>query len=155
MIARGEQARTGLGPLVGRTARSWRRAVDLHVHPFGLTEATWRPLLNISRATEPLRQKDLAASLGLDGSSIVRLLDSLQAAGLIERREGHDRRAKEIHLTAPGKEVVGRVEAAARQVRDSALGGLSDADVETAFRVLTHVCDALAALAAPVEEVAG
>jgi hypothetical protein len=32
--------------------------------------------------TGPMRQKDLAASLSLDGSSVVRLLDALQIAGL-------------------------------------------------------------------------
>jgi MarR family transcriptional regulator for hemolysin len=34
-----------------------------------------------------MRQKDLAASLSLDSSSVVRLLDALQNSGLIERRE--------------------------------------------------------------------
>ena len=44
-----------------------------------------------------MRQKDLAAALGLDGSSVVRLLDALETSGHIERREeGKDRRAKKI-----------------------------------------------------------
>src|SRR5580698_5738404 len=89
--------RDGFGTLVARAARQWRRAVDRHLQPFGLTEATWLPLIYIARAPVPMRQKDLAAALTLDGSSVVRLLDALVAAELVERREEDgDRRARII-----------------------------------------------------------
>ena len=102
------------------------------------------PLLRVARAPTPMRQKDLAASLSLDGSSVVRLLDGLQAAGLIERREEvDDRRAKAIVLTASGRETVERVERVAREIRDEALADLTDQDVATASRVLRHVCRVL------------
>src|SRR5579862_2094807 len=92
--------RDGFGSLVARAARQWRRAVDRRLQPFGLTEATWLPLIYVARSSEPMRQKDLAAALALDGSSVVRLLDALETAGHIERREeGADRRAKTIGLT--------------------------------------------------------
>ncbi len=137
-------ARNTFGALLARTARQWRRAADQHLQPFDLTEATWLPLVHIARAASPPRQKDLAASLSLDGSSVVRLLDNLEAAGLIRRREeASDRRAKAIFLTARGRAIANRVEAAAQQVRRDALDGLSNKDIETAFRVLTHVCNAL------------
>src|SRR5215471_8375318 len=96
-----QRLRDGFGSLVARAARQWRRAVDRRLQPFGLTEATWLPLIYLSRVPAPMRQKDLAAALGLDGSSVVRLLDALEASGHIERREaGTDRRAKTITLTA-------------------------------------------------------
>ena len=78
--------RNAFGALLGRTYRQWRRAADLHLHPFALTEATWLPLVHIARAPAPPRQKDLAASMFVDGSSVVRLLDNLETAGLIQRR---------------------------------------------------------------------
>src|ERR1700761_5304436 len=97
------QLRDGFGSLVARAGRQWRRAVDRRLQPFGLTEATWLPLIHLARAPAPMRQKDLAASLVLDGSSIVRLLDALEAAQLIERREESvDRRAKTITVTNRG-----------------------------------------------------
>jgi MarR family transcriptional regulator for hemolysin len=82
--------------------------------------------------------------LSLDGSSVVRLLDNLETAGLIRRQEANDRRAKAIVLTDRGREVADQVEAVARRIREDALAGLSDADIETSFRVLDHVCRALA-----------
>jgi MarR family transcriptional regulator for hemolysin len=128
------------GALLGLTTRQWRRAVDQQLQPFGLTEATWRPLLQIARTPEALRQKELAAALSLDSSAVVRLLDSLQTAGLIERREdAADRRAKSILLTDTGKAMVARVEESARQVRDTALVGISDADIATTMRVMRQI----------------
>ena len=144
-----QQIRAGFGTQVSQTARLWRRAVDQRMRPFGLTEATWLPLLRLARVAAPMRQKDLAASLSLDGSSVVRLLDALQAAGLIERREDDgDRRAKAIMLTPLGRETVAKVESVAQQVREDALTGLSDDDLATASRVLEHLCGTLAPQAA-------
>jgi MarR family transcriptional regulator for hemolysin len=145
MAPRKESIRTTFGALLAQTARQWRRAADQQLQPFELTEATWLPLVRIARAPTLMRQKDLAASLSLDNSSVVRLLDNLETAGLIRRQEeASDRRAKTIVLTARGRAVAGQVEAVAHRVREDALAGLSDADIETAFRVLDHVCRALA-----------
>jgi MarR family transcriptional regulator for hemolysin len=94
-----------------------------------------------------MRQKDLAASLGLDGSSVVRLLDALQEAGLVERREDdEDRRAKAIHLTAKGRATVAQVEAVFREVRNQVLAPLSDKEIAIASGVLERILEALAAL---------
>ncbi len=136
--------RNAFGALLGRTYRQWRRAADLRLQPFDLTEATWLPLLRIARAPAPPRQKDLAAAMFVDGSSVVRLLDNLEQAGLIQRKEGEtDRRAKTIHLTPRGRAIADRAETVARRVRQDALVGLSDKDIETTIRVLEHICRAL------------
>jgi MarR family transcriptional regulator for hemolysin len=140
--------RAGFGAKVAQAARLWRRAVDHRMRPFGLTEATWLPLLHLARAPAAMRQKDLAASLSLDSSSVVRLLDALEGAGLIGRREDDaDRRAKTIVLTQLGRATVAKVERIAQQVRGDALMGLAENDLATASRVLDHVCRALAPMA--------
>jgi len=145
MNKRQQQLRDGFASLVARAARQWRRAVDRRLQPFGLTEATWLPLIHIARAPAPMRQKDLAASLVLDGSSVVRLLDALEAAALIERREEDgDRRAKTIAVTERGLSIIDQVESASRAVRAATLVGLSGEDIEIATRVLELVCRNLA-----------
>ena len=119
--------------------------MDRRLQPFGLTEATWLPLIHLARAPVPMRQKDLAASLVLDGSSVVRLLDALETSGLIERREeSGDRRAKTITLTTRGLSIIDQVEAASREVRNATLVGLSGDEIEIATRVLELVCRNLA-----------
>jgi MarR family transcriptional regulator for hemolysin len=129
----------GFGILVSQTARLWRRTANQRLQPFGLTEATWLPLLHISRSPAPMLQKELAASLSLDNSSVVRLLDNLEAAGLAERQEGEDRRAKVIVLTPEGRRTVGEVERVAQRFREEALAGLPQDDIEAAWRVLDHI----------------
>jgi MarR family transcriptional regulator for hemolysin len=136
--------RDELGRLIAHIARHWRRAVNRHLEPFGLTEATWLPLLHISRAAGPMRQKELAASLSLDGSSVVRLLDELQSAGLVDRREAEDdRRAKAIVLTVRGRETVTEVERSVETIREQALRDLSDAEVLATNAALRRIAHAL------------
>lgn len=129
------------GKLLGQAARLWRRVADQRLQPHGLTEATWLPLLHIANAGAPLRQKQLAAALSLDGSSVVRLIDNLEQGGLVVRREeDRDRRAKEICLTRQGADTVEALECVARGMTEEALAGLPPEDIEATRRVLQHIC---------------
>lgn len=111
-------------------ARRWRQTIDTELHAAGLTDATWRPLIHLHRLGGGVRQKELAASLGMDGSSIVRLLDVLTEKHLVERREDpRDGRAKCLCLTPAGLELVKRVQGLLTVVEDRLLGGLSDAEI--------------------------
>lgn len=136
--------RGALAPLVGQVSRLWRRAVDRRLQPFGLSQASWRPLLHLARTPEPVHQKDLANALLVDSSSVVRVLDALQQGGFIERREGRpDRRAKRIVLTDRGHDIVDRLERVSAQVRDEALADISEQDLATTFRVMQRIRAAL------------
>jgi MarR family transcriptional regulator, transcriptional regulator for hemolysin len=132
-------------PLLAQVHRQWRRLIDRRLQPLGLTEATWLPLLRLARAAEPMRQVDLAASLSLDGSSVVRLLDNLEAGGLVERVEGADRRAKTIHLTPQGKAMVKRIEKIVTQVRTGVLGDVPEQQLAAAYGLLERVAQSIAA----------
>lgn len=95
---------------LGHLSRRWRQLLDQEVQSAGLTDATWRPLLHLHLLGEGTRQKDLAASLGIEGPSLVRLLDTLNAKGMLQRGEDPtDRRAKLLSLTPEGLAVVGRI----------------------------------------------
>ncbi len=136
--------RDNFGNLLGQASRQWRRALDLRLRPFGLTDATWLPLLQLSRASAPMRQKDLAEALSLDSSSVVRLLDALQASGFIERREHpEDRRVKTIVLTEAAQAVLANVKDVAREVRQQVLSGLTDEELEVASRVMRNISASL------------
>src|ERR1051325_5922122 len=139
MPVRRPSNRDSFGSLLSRAARQRRRAAAVGLSPFPLPEAPWLPLVHIARAPAPPRQKDLAASMSLDGSSVVRLLDNLEAAGRIQRNAGGGRACKIIRLTPRGKAIADKVEAVARRIRSDALAGLSDRDIETTVRVLHHV----------------
>jgi len=142
-----KDARARFAPLIAHVSREWRRAVDGRLQPFGLTEATWLPLLRIARSETPMRQNELAASLSLDGSSVVRLLDSLEDSGLIERCEDRtDRRAKSLALTPQGRGTVDQVERISQEIRDAVLGDVSDENLARSLRLLETVRDRLLSL---------
>jgi MarR family transcriptional regulator, transcriptional regulator for hemolysin len=139
--------RARFAPLVSHVAREWRRAVDGRLQVYGLTEATWLPLLRIARSETAMRQNELAASLALDGSSVVRLLDALENSGLIERCEDRaDRRAKSLVLTSRGRRTVDQVERVSQDIREAVLGEIPDEDLACALRLLETVRDRLQSL---------
>lgn len=142
-----KDARARFAPLVAHVAREWRRAVDGRLQVYGLTEATWLPLLRIARSEAPMRQNELAASLSLDGSSVVRLLDALENSGLIERcADVADRRAKSLVLTARGRRTVDKVERVSQAIRDVVLSEVTDGDLARILALLETVRDRLLSL---------
>lgn len=129
--------------LIGRL---WRREVDEMLARYGLSDATWQPLLHLSRIGEGIRQRDLAESLGIEGPSLVRLLDSLESQGLIERREDEtDRRAKAVHLTEDGRTLVEGIRGVAAEVRERLLAGVPDEDVMLCLGLLGRIESNIAA----------
>lgn len=111
-------------------ARRWRRVIDAELAKAGLSDATWVPLVHLQQTGGGLTQKELAALVGIDGSSLVRVLDILEREGVIERRRGEaDARARLIYLTPAGKERVQQILKALRQVENQMLTDLSDADI--------------------------
>lgn len=139
-------ARDDFGFRLYLVARLWRREVDEALGRYGLSAATWQPLAHISRLGEGIRQRDLAESLGIEGPSLVRLLDTLETQGLIERREDEsDRRAKAVHLTADGRTLVEGIRGIAAEVRERLLAGVADEDVMLCLGLLGRVEGNLAA----------
>jgi MarR family transcriptional regulator for hemolysin len=107
--------------------RRWRKVLDAEFQSSDLTDATWRPLLHLHILGENIRQKDLAASLGIEGPSLVRLIDSLIAKGLIERSEDvRDRRAKLLSLTPEGLKLVDHIRKTVTGLEDGIFRSFSD-----------------------------
>jgi MarR family transcriptional regulator for hemolysin len=136
--------RQAFGRRLTYTARQWRRSVDEQLQPFGLSDATWLPLVQIARGTEPMRQKDLARTVGIESSTLVRLLDALDEAGLIARKTCGDRRVKMLHLTPRGRQLVDQVQATTDAIRQRVLADITEAELATALSVFERVCAALA-----------
>lgn len=126
-----------LGRMIGRIARRWRQMIDVRLQPYGLTDATWLPLLELDKALEPLHQKDIAASLGLDNSSMVRVLGALEQKGLVQRvPDCRDRRARAVSLTDEGRQRVSEIYRLSAQIEHDLLSEMTDADLDVTRSVL-------------------
>ncbi|WP_158963574.1 MarR family winged helix-turn-helix transcriptional regulator [Chachezhania sediminis] len=113
-------------------ARRWRRALDAHLAASGLTDATWVPLVHLQETGGGISQKSLAMLVGVDGSSLVRVLDILSRDGLVERRRDRtDGRTRLIHLTLAGEARVAEIRRELARVEKTILADLSDTDITT------------------------
>ncbi|MBT3549836.1 MAG: MarR family transcriptional regulator [Rhodospirillaceae bacterium] len=130
----------GFGPSLLELSNRWRRAIDAELRPLGLSQATWRTLVFVSRAGNGYLQKDLAYRLGIEGPSLVPLLDALEERRLIERRVApSDRRGKTIHLTSAGKKTIRGIQTIADQVQNSLLKDISAEDLRTCLGVFDTI----------------
>lgn len=78
-----------------------------------------------------LSQIEAAHALGVSGSTLSRLCDELEAAGLIERvAHPTDRRVRTLHLTALGETQVSLCSGVQTGAVTGALADLSDQEVE-------------------------
>ncbi|MEC5409672.1 MarR family transcriptional regulator [Paraburkholderia sp. MPAMCS5] len=119
-------------------ARKWRRTSHGVLSAFNVSEACATPLLTASRLGSAVRQVTLAEYIGIEGPSLVRLLDQLCAAGLMRRDEDpEDKRAKTVLLTEEGRAVTAQMEEELITLRAQALKGVSRSDLEATLRVLT------------------
>ena len=141
--------RSRFGITFSLLARRWRRAVEARLAAAGLTAATWIPLVHLNETGGGITQKELAALVGVDGSSLVRVLDILAREGLIERRrDAADGRARLIHLTPEGEARVGGILRELGKAEQAILAGLSDQDIATMLRHFETIDRRIAELAA-------
>jgi DNA-binding MarR family transcriptional regulator len=100
--------RPGLLPgLLGYRLRLAQQAV---FRDFGESVSDLPPgrvgILLIIDANPGVNQTRLAQAVGLDRSTLVGVLDGLEARGLVERRRGEDRRTNGVLLTRAGRALV-------------------------------------------------
>lgn len=113
------------------TARRWRAALDEKLAAVGLSDASWAPLMHLAISGDGISQKELAARMGLDGSSLVRLIDLLETRGLVMRRtDDADRRARHIDLTSAGHAAVAFIRERLDLAEAEMLADLSDTEIE-------------------------
>src|ERR1700758_5028825 len=128
------------GLLIARLGRAWRREADQPLADHGLSQATALPLAVLSRQGKCVRQGVLAEEMGIEGPSLVRLIDLLQAEGLVERREDPtDRRAKTVHLTKAGEAKVEETNRILRRVRASLLKDIAPEELAITFETLQRI----------------
>lgn len=141
-----------LGFLLHDTARLLRKRFEQKARAIGLTRAQWQVMATLAR-NEGLHQGALADILEIEPITLVRILDRLQAAGLIERRlHATDRRLRLLHLTEAAHPILAQIQEIGRQTREEAFAGIPAAERERLLHILLAT---RANLTAPVPEDAG
>jgi MarR family transcriptional regulator for hemolysin len=122
--------------LTGKVVREWFNGVmSLH----GASLHTWI-ILHHGLAHEGLSQRELARLLGIEGPTLVRHLDRLQAEGLVERRrDTRDRRVVRIVVTSAGQRRLAELREVAREANASFDEILSPVEQEQLMALLGRV----------------
>jgi DNA-binding MarR family transcriptional regulator len=92
--------------LLHDVARLLRVDADKRARAHGMTRAQWGILMWLER--EPgISQKELAELLEVEPITVARLIDRLEARGMVERRpDPKDRRIWRLHLRSPARDVL-------------------------------------------------
>ena len=99
--------------------------------------ARWGALYWLGQAGDGVSQAHLADLAGVEPPTLVRVIDQLEAQGLVERRASlSDRRVNLLYLTQAALPLVTEIEAEAETLRKELLGDLSFEEYEVAVAVM-------------------
>ena len=122
---------------VHNTARGWRLLIDKQLKHLGIGQAGWMTIAMIAKSAEPMSQRALADLVGVEGPSMVSMLDRLEREGLVTRAPSPtDRRVKLVHLTEAGTTLYQQVREQANAVRAALLGDIAPDKLAAATELL-------------------
>jgi DNA-binding MarR family transcriptional regulator len=130
---------SSIGYLVKRAHGLCLDVLEPELAQRGLTFTQYAILMSV-RDGIALNPKDLCMQLRHDSGALTRVLDQLEARGLVERqRSAEDRRAIKVLLTAAGEEVLRTVIPLVVDRVNASLKGFSHAEVDELLRLLNKL----------------
>src|ERR1700761_2319086 len=120
-------------------ARTLRTRSDQLARAHGMTRAQWIILARL--AHEPgISQNEMAAICEVEPITVGRLIDRLEAHGLVERRaDPKDRRVRRLHLLPAAEPILEEIARYSTVLNDQIVGGLDQAQRETLTDILLSI----------------
>jgi MarR family transcriptional regulator for hemolysin len=141
-----------LGFLLHDVARLLRKRFEQNARGSGLTRSQWQVLAYLSR-NDGINQSGLAELLDVEPITLGRIVDKLEALGLVERHpHPSDRRIHLLRLTPGARPKLAQLQLLGDITRGEALSGVSEAEQARLLKTLqtlkANLIDACAAPAA-------
>jgi MarR family transcriptional regulator for hemolysin len=128
---------TTVGFLAHDVARLMRKRFEQRAASLGFTRSQWQVLVHLAK-NEGIHQSGLADILEVEPITLTRMIDKLEARGLVERRQHPtDRRIWQLYLRPAAHPSISLLRVIGETTRGEALVGLSEADQEHLARTLT------------------
>ncbi len=129
-----------LGLAIYEVSRGWRGKIDEQLRPLGLSSASYLVVWTLAVTERRLSQKELAELCFVESPSMVRLLDRLEARGLVRRQPAPgDRRKNEVLLTEAAVPLLETMTTLARSVCNELLQDIPEADIAATLRFLQRI----------------
>jgi len=119
------------------TARAWRQAMDRRLKSCRVSQAGWMTIAVAAQSNSPLSQSELADRVGVEGATMVAMIDRLVKAKLVVRNTSiTDRRVKHVVLTEVGYRVYDTVREKAAAFRRETLSEIEPSRLIAATKLL-------------------
>jgi DNA-binding MarR family transcriptional regulator len=139
---RSPQLTSRLGYLLKHAQLRLAELTTAALEPHGVNGRELAVLLVLGEG-EPASQQEAAQRLGIDRTSMVAFLDTLQEKGLVERRpHAHDRRRNVVELTTAGRATMRDARRAGDEAERRFLAPLDPAAAAALKRALLSLIDA-------------
>ncbi len=129
-----------IGYVVNATAKAFQRSLDVELRKnVGVTLGQWRVVWALM--LQPgLTQKDLAEKVGIEGATLVPIIDKMEKENLLKRKpDSNDRRANRIYLTPKADSLWESMIECAIRIRKSSTKNISDADMQLTLETLRKI----------------
>jgi MarR family transcriptional regulator, transcriptional regulator for hemolysin len=128
-----------IGYSVAMAYRALRMALDAKLGRYGITFRQWQILASLALEGK-LSQVKLAGLIGVEGPTLVRILDRMEQKGWIKRNvSSSDRRQKLITPTKKAESVWRKMTKCADGVKNSAVKGIPTKDLANLRRLLEKI----------------
>lgn len=128
-----------VGGLIHEIDRLVKKRFDRFAETTGMSRAQWQVLGRVAKR-QGINQATLADLVGVEPITICRMVDRLEALGLVERRpDPNDRRARLIHMTEAARPGLERMKGAAQALFEEALDGLTPEEEAVLSRLLGRI----------------
>ena len=128
------------GKALHGASRAWRHAMDRRLRHLGLSQAGWMTIAVTANAGTPPSQSQLAEMVGVEGATMVAMVDRLVKAGVVQREaSATDRRVKRVILTPSGTELYEKLKREAAALRQELLADIDPTELLGATELLERL----------------
>lgn len=125
-------------------ARLVRTRFDQRARAYGMTRAQWIILARLERQPG-ISQNEMAAVCEVEPITVGRLVDRLEAHGMVERRaDPSDRRIRRLHLLPAAKPILEEIARARQTMSGRLTAGLNEQTLSNLVDTLLHLKENLA-----------
>ena len=127
-----------IGFIINRTAKALIYVFDQELrNKVGITFGQWKIIVILENNNDSLSQKEIADKLGLEGPTIIPIIDKLEKDEFVKRIvDKKDRRNNQIFLTEKTISLLDSVINCAVKIKEMSIMGISEQDISVTKHTL-------------------
>ena len=129
-----------MGFVVNTTAKAFQRSFDIELRKnAGVSLSQWR-VVGALVLQPGLTQKEIADKVGVEGATLVPIIDKMEKEGLLKRKlDSSDRRINRIYLTTKADSLWESMIECALRIRKSSTKNISENDIQITLETLRKI----------------